>query len=622
MGEVCLAVSQGAAGFKKLVVLKHARADMIGQPEILAMFLDEARLAARLNHPNVVQTYEAGEEAGRYYIAMEYLDGQSLYRIQKRVGPKDFPLAMQIRIISETLSGLHYAHELTDYDGTPLGMVHRDASPQNIFVTYDGQVKVVDFGMAKAASSMTKTRMGMLKGKVTYMAAEQARLEPVDRRADIFAVGVILWEALACVRMWQGLSDGAIIRRLASGVLPSPPADAPNADPVLRRICRRALDPVPTNRYATAAEMQYELEGWLKRHGDDVTARMVGNFVAMSFDKERTAVKALLEQELRGSSRSKGTGPGRPRLASEGPEIGIQIESQLSSLMSSSDAGLVSTASASPTHQASATTGSTLAPADAALQEQEAPQESSVSVDITEQLSSLASSSDAGLVSTASAGPTHQASTITGSMLAPANAALQEQEAPQESSVSVDITEQFGSAQRAQPPIRKSMAIGSAVVVVGAVAVTSLTFGAPFSWLTNPFTTATQVAPNPGLPLTMRTQAAPDLGSRQAPGALPPQSTASVNSPAPADSAPGTANAAGAVGYVAVTIGVRPLTARIFLDGALVSTGYYKGKLAKDGREHRIRVEAPGYLPVEQPIAASGAVIVNLSLERQSAPAP
>ena len=113
--------------------------------------------------------------------------------------------------------------------------------------------------------------------------------------------------ALACVRMWQGLSDGAIIRRLASGVLPSPPADAPNADQVLRRICRRALDPVPTNRYATAAEMQYELEGWLKRHGDDVTARMVGNFVAMSFDKERTAVKALLEYVL---------GPGQDTAAS------------------------------------------------------------------------------------------------------------------------------------------------------------------------------------------------------------------------------------------------------------------------------------------------------------------
>jgi serine/threonine protein kinase len=299
MGEVCLAVAHGVAGFKKLVVLKRARPDLADEPQVLAMFLDEARLAARLNHPNVVQTYEAGRHAGRYFIAMEYLDGQPLNRIRARVGPRGFPLSMQIRILIEALAGLHHAHELADFDGSPFNVVHRDVTPQNLFVTYDGQIKVVDFGIAKAKSSTIKTRAGMIRGKVPYMAPEQARSEPLDRRVDIFAVGIMLWEAMAGERMWKNVSDTEIIRRLVTDRFPRLPAEAPHADPELARICDRALAPERANRYATAMELQHELERWLAQKGEEVTARAVGTFVAAHFEEERAVNKALLEHELR-----------------------------------------------------------------------------------------------------------------------------------------------------------------------------------------------------------------------------------------------------------------------------------------------------------------------------------
>jgi len=195
MAEVFLAVAQGPAGFNKLTVIKQIRPQLADDPEFLSMFLDEARLAARLNHPQIVQTNEVGHEANRYFIAMEYLEGQPLNRVVNRVGRERFPLAMHIGLLADTLAGLHYAHDLTDYDGTPLEVVHRDVTPHNIFITYEGQVKVVDFGIAKAMNSSSETKTGVLKGKVAYMAPEQARGEKVDRRADVFSVGVMLWEA-------------------------------------------------------------------------------------------------------------------------------------------------------------------------------------------------------------------------------------------------------------------------------------------------------------------------------------------------------------------------------------------------------------------------------------------
>jgi serine/threonine-protein kinase len=199
MARVHLALARGPSGVNKLVVLKTLRSHLANDPACLEMFIHEGRLAARLNHPNVVQTYEVNEDGGRQVMVMEYLEGQPLSHVYAR-GRKSgqLPLEMYVRVLCDALAGLHYAHELADFDGKPLNLVHRDVSPQNIFVTFDGQVKILDFGIAKAAvNAPNQTETGVLKGKVRYMAPEQIAGEALDRRADIFAVGAILWEVLA-----------------------------------------------------------------------------------------------------------------------------------------------------------------------------------------------------------------------------------------------------------------------------------------------------------------------------------------------------------------------------------------------------------------------------------------
>ncbi len=313
MAEVYLAVAQGPGGFNKLVVLKKARPDLALQPEFLRMFLDEARLAARMNHPNVVQTYELGEEDGRQFIAMEYLDGQPysriLTRLRDRTGGLDaMSLAHHLRILSDTLAGLHHAHELKDFDGSPLYVVHRDVTPQNVFVTYDGSIKVVDFGIAKAQDSSSNTVTGEIKGKVTYMSPEQVRGEPLDRRADIFAVGVMLWEVLAGRRMWKDLPDVTVVSEIMYGRVPSIRAAAPHAPEELVRIIDRALDPDREGRYPSALAMQRELDEFAVIHRARVDGAEVGAFVSEWFEEERRRVRAVVEQQL-GSLRWTGENP-------------------------------------------------------------------------------------------------------------------------------------------------------------------------------------------------------------------------------------------------------------------------------------------------------------------------
>jgi serine/threonine-protein kinase len=298
MADVFLAVAQGPAGFNKLVVLKKARPELAQDPEFLAMFLDEARLSARLNHPNVVQTLEVGHDGERYFIAMEYLDGQPLHRIRGRAGAGGFPVAMQVRVLIDTLNGLQHAHDLADFDGTRLEIVHRDATPQNVFVTYDGQIKVVDFGIAKAVDSSSETRTGVVKGKVPYMAPEQALGALVDRRTDIFAVGVMLWEAITGRRMCKGATDIAVLTRLAQGEIPRVLASAPDADPELAAICDKALAPAPEERFATAADFAHQLEEWASHQTTRVAARDVGAFVVARFGEERARIKGLIETQL------------------------------------------------------------------------------------------------------------------------------------------------------------------------------------------------------------------------------------------------------------------------------------------------------------------------------------
>jgi serine/threonine-protein kinase len=297
MADVYLAVVRGPVGFNKLQVIKQLRPHLAENPEFLDMFLDEARLAARLNHPNVVQTNEVVEENNRYFIAMEYLDGQSFDRVLRRA-QKDtrLTLSMRVRVLADVLAGLQHAHELADFDGTPLKVVHRDVTPHNVFVTYEGQVKVVDFGIAKAANCSAETRTGVLKGKVAFMAPEQARGDEVDCRADVFSVGLMLWECISGQRPWKGLTDIQILSRLA--LVRTVKADVP---PELERICSKATAVQPFERYSSAAEMQAELERYLDALPNRPTTRELGNLVSEMFQDKRTEIRALVEAQLRDS---------------------------------------------------------------------------------------------------------------------------------------------------------------------------------------------------------------------------------------------------------------------------------------------------------------------------------
>jgi serine/threonine-protein kinase len=303
MGIVYLALVRGPGGFNKLFVLKILKDHLAEDPKLVFMFLEEARLAAKLSHPNVVQTIEVGSDGRRHYIAMEYLDGQSLYRVLARARRNDapMPLAYQLYVLSQLLEGLQYAHGVTDFDGTTLNLVHRDVSPGNVFLTYDGLVKVLDFGIAKALDSTNDTRTGMLKGKIAYMAPEQAAGEPIDRRTDVFSAGVMLWEAAVGRRMWdRSMNDLQILHALVNGRFPRPREVNPEIDPGIERIVLRATELRPADRYTSATEMQADLDAYLKGLGaPPFGARDIGKFVSDLFADERTRLRGVLDAQLR-----------------------------------------------------------------------------------------------------------------------------------------------------------------------------------------------------------------------------------------------------------------------------------------------------------------------------------
>lgn len=287
MAEVFLAVHQGNLGIKKLVVVKKLRTDDEASPEFVQMFLDEARLASRINHPNVVATYDVGHENGVLFIAMEYLEGQSLHAIQlaARSGRASVSHQMSARLVAEVLGGLHHAHELRDFDGKPLRLVHRDVSPHNIFVTYGGGVKLLDFGVAKATVTQ-ETQGDGLKGKIGYMAPEYAMGQAIDRRADVFAAGIVLWEMLAGrYLMTDGLDDNAVttLMRLLNDPVPLVSTVDPTIDPKLDAIVAKALSRQLTDRFQSAQEMRDALDAYVVGSPSpvgeaDITRWMRGTF--------------------------------------------------------------------------------------------------------------------------------------------------------------------------------------------------------------------------------------------------------------------------------------------------------------------------------------------------------
>jgi eukaryotic-like serine/threonine-protein kinase len=294
MADVFLSVARGQMGFNKLAVIKRLRQALAEEPAFRNMFLDEARLAARLNHPNIVHTYEVGEQNGVYFIAMEYLEGQSLNKVLKEALRRKEIIDPEIcaRIIADALSGLHHAHTLCDYDGRPLSIIHRDVSPHNIFVTYDGHTKLVDFGIAKAALSSTETEVGVLKGKVAYMSPEQAMGGRIDCRSDLFAMGIVLWELLARQRLMTGDNAANTLHKLMNEAIPRVSQAVPTIDPTLDMIVARALEKDPNRRFQSAAEMKDALEAWLSvqprvARQDDVGRKMQGLFIQIREEVHR-----------------------------------------------------------------------------------------------------------------------------------------------------------------------------------------------------------------------------------------------------------------------------------------------------------------------------------------------
>ena len=269
MGELYLATARDTEieGLEHLVVIKRILPAFATNRDVVTMFLTEARIAARLDHPNVVQVYDMGRADGSLYFTMEYLHGADLGRVfdAARTQRGGFPLGHTITIMLGVCAGLDFAHEMRRVDGRPMGIVHRDVSPGNVFITFDGEVKLVDFGIAKVLTSQA-TQAGMRKGKVAYMSPEQVRGAPVDRRSDIFAIGILLYEMVTLTHLFDGDNEYAIMGQIAAGQIPPPSTRRPNIAAALERIIMKALALAPEDRHATALELAEELVQFARDH--------------------------------------------------------------------------------------------------------------------------------------------------------------------------------------------------------------------------------------------------------------------------------------------------------------------------------------------------------------------
>jgi tRNA A-37 threonylcarbamoyl transferase component Bud32 len=291
MAELLLARTDGPHGFEKLVALKRIRPELADDEQFVKMFLDEARLAATLHHPNVVQVFDIGEEAGAYFLAMEYLEGEDVRSLMHALRSQHRRLALDeaLAIGIGVCAGLHYAHDRVGGDGRPLEIVHRDVSPQNVVVTWDGGVKVVDFGIARAARRATETRQGTLKGKVEYMSPEQCRGEAIDRRADVFAIGILLWELTTGRRLFAGASDYEVLKAIVERPPPRPSVVVEDYPRELEEIVLKALAREPEARWATAQLLQRALEGFARERRLDLSPVRLGACVRELFADDLAA---------------------------------------------------------------------------------------------------------------------------------------------------------------------------------------------------------------------------------------------------------------------------------------------------------------------------------------------
>jgi len=252
----------GSVGFSRTVAIKRLHPHFTEDPDFVSMFLDEARLAARVRHPCVVPTLDVVATGGEIFLVMEFVQGETLSRILRKLGPRGerIPLPIVASIFSNVLHGLHAAHEAKSERGKALEIVHRDVSPHNVIIGVDGTARVLDFGVAKAIGRLQTTREGQIKGKLAYVAPEQLRSVDASRQTDVYAASVCLWEALTGKRMFEGASEAVIAGKILAGDLKPPSALVPDLPPALDPIVMRGLDRDPANRFATAREMASALE--------------------------------------------------------------------------------------------------------------------------------------------------------------------------------------------------------------------------------------------------------------------------------------------------------------------------------------------------------------------------
>jgi serine/threonine-protein kinase len=299
MAEIWLARQSGLKGFEKLVVIKRMGAELAADPESVDMFLTEARLAAQLTHPNVVQIYELGEQGGSLYIAMEYLDGEDLAAVRRTGQKHGLPLLdhYAAKLLSLAAEGLHYAHTMVGIDGRALRIVHRDVSPQNLIVTFSGGLKVVDFGIAKAATQHTNS--GKLKGKLAYMSPEQARGEQLDARSDVFSLGIVLFEVATRTRLLPKMNDLELLSYMAGeDPFPRPSdrrADLPEG---LEPIILKAMERRRELRFQSAREFQDALEGWIRSQGKSVSTGELADYMRTVFVKRIHERRQLIETAM------------------------------------------------------------------------------------------------------------------------------------------------------------------------------------------------------------------------------------------------------------------------------------------------------------------------------------
>jgi serine/threonine-protein kinase len=330
MAAVHFARLRGAAGFSRTVAVKRLHPHLADEPEFLSTLVDEARLAARIHHPNVVPTLDVLSENGELLIVMEYVRGESLGRLLRAeaVRKRRVPLPVASAIVLGALHGLHAAHEATNERGERLQIVHRDVSPQNILVGADGTARVIDFGVAKAAGRLQTTREGVVKGKVAYMAPEQLAGLQVTRRVDVYAMGVVLWEVLTGRNLFKGDSDAPLVMKVVAGVTEPPSAHARNLPADLDALVMTALSRDPAHRFASAREMADQLVRVLPPAQPTDVAAWVEELAREGLSQRAAALAEIESASSMATVRPPGAKGAAPQLARAGagaPSVASQL---------------------------------------------------------------------------------------------------------------------------------------------------------------------------------------------------------------------------------------------------------------------------------------------------------